>query len=86
MSNYSSFFMLNKQRIVVSRTLKEFEDVLLPYNFLRISRSNLVNLNQVVKYQKGDGGTLFLTDGAELAVSPQQKGELLDRLPSNQSK
>ena len=80
MSNYSSFFLLNKQRIVVSRTLKEFEDVLQPYNFLRISRSHLVNLNQVTKYQKGDGGTLFLTDGAELTVSPQQKSELLERL------
>jgi two-component system, LytTR family, response regulator len=80
MSNYSSFFLMNKQRIIVSRTLKEFEDVLLPYNFLRISRSHLVNLNQVIKYQKGDGGTLFLTDGAELAVSPQQKVELLERL------
>lgn len=80
MSNYSSFFLVNKQRIIVSRTLKEFEDVLQPYNFLRIGRSNLVNLNQVVKYQKGDGGTLFLTDGAELAVSPQHKAELLERL------
>ncbi len=80
MSNYSSFFLMNKQRIVVSRTLKEFEDVLQPYNFLRISRSHLVNLNQVTKYQKGDGGTLFLTDGAELTVSPQQKVELLERL------
>ena len=77
---------MNKQRIIVSRTLKEFEDVLLPYNFLRISRSHLVNLNQVVKYQKGDGGTLFLTDGAELTVSPQQKIELLDRLAFNQNK
>ncbi len=86
MGNYSSFFLMSKQRIVVSRTLKEFEDVLQPYNFLRISRSNLVNLNQVVKYQKGEGGTLFLTDGAELAVSPQQKMELLDKLPFGQSK
>jgi two-component system, LytTR family, response regulator len=84
--NYSSFFMLSKQRIVVSKTLKEFEDVLIPYNFLRISRSNLVNLNQVVKYQKGDGGTLFLTDSVELTVSPQHKGELLEKLPFQQSK
>ncbi|MDZ7878919.1 MAG: LytTR family DNA-binding domain-containing protein [Saprospiraceae bacterium] len=79
--NYSSFFMLSKQRIIVSRTLKEFEDVLQSYNFLRISRSNLVNLNQIVKYQKGDGGTLFLTDSSELAVSPNYKSDLLERLP-----
>jgi two-component system, LytTR family, response regulator len=85
-SNYSSFFLINKKKIVVSRTLKEFEDVLQPYNFLRISRSNLVNLNQVTKYQKGDGGTLFLTDGIELTVAPNQKAHLLERLALNQSK
>lgn len=80
MSNYSSFFLMNKQRIVVSRTLKEFEEVLIPYNFFRANRSQLVNLNQISKYQKGDGGVLHLTDGYEVEVSPQRKAELLEKL------
>ena len=80
MSNYSSFFLMNKQRIIVSRTLKEFEEVLIPYNFFRANRSQLVNLNQIVKYQKGDGGVLHLTDGYEVDVSPQRKTELLEKL------
>ncbi len=80
MSNYSSFFLMNKQRIVVSRTLKEFEEVLIPYNFFRANRSQLVNLNEITKYQKGDGGVLHLTDGYEVEVSPQRKAELMDKL------
>jgi DNA-binding LytR/AlgR family response regulator len=80
MSNYSNFFLLNKQRIIVSRTLKEFEEVLLPYNFFRANRSQIINLNQITKYQKGDGGVLHLTDGYEVEVSPQRKGELMSKL------
>ena len=80
MSNYSSFFLMNKQRIIVSRTLKEFEEVLLPYNFFRANRSQLVNLNEITKYQKGDGGVLHLVDGYEVEVSPQRKAELLEKL------
>jgi two-component system LytT family response regulator len=83
MSNYSSFFLMDKQRIVVSRTLKEFEEVLVPYNFFRANRSQLVNLNQIAKYQKGDGGVLHLTDGYEVEVSPQRKVELLEKLALN---
>jgi two-component system LytT family response regulator len=80
MSNYSNFFLMNKQRIIVSRTLKEFEEVLIPYNFFRANRSQLVNLNQITKYQKGDGGVLHLTDGYEVEVSPQRKVELMAKL------
>jgi two-component system, LytTR family, response regulator len=80
MSNYSNFFLMNKQRIIVSRTLKEFEEVLIPYNFFRANRSQLINLNQITKYQKGDGGVLHLTDGYEVEVSPQRKTDLMAKL------
>jgi two-component system LytT family response regulator len=83
MSNYSSFFLMDKQRIVVSRTLKEFEEVLVPYQFFRANRSQIVNLNQIAKYQKGDGGVLHLSDGYEVEVSPQRKAELLEKLALN---
>lgn len=83
MSNYSSFFLINKQRIIVSRTLKDFEEVLIPYNFFRVNRSQIVNLNEISKYQKGDGGVLHLTDGYEVEVSPQRKAELMEKLALN---
>jgi len=77
MSNYSVFLLTDAKKIVVSKTLKEFEPVLDDANFMRINRSVIVNLDFVVKYRKGDGGTLELSDGSEIEVSPQKKEALL---------
>ena len=80
MSNYSVFLLTDHKKIVVSKTLKEYEAVLDDSHFMRINRSVIVNLDFVTKYRKGDGGTLELSDGAELEVSPQKKEALLQRL------
>ena len=77
MSTYSVFLLTDAKKIVVSKTLKEFEPVLDDANFMRINRSVIVNLDFVVKYRKGDGGTLELSDGSEIEVSPQKKEALL---------
>jgi two-component system LytT family response regulator len=80
MSNYSVFLLADTKKIVVSRTLKEYESLLDDDQFMRINRSVIVNLDFVVKYRKGDGGTLELSDGAEVEVSPQKKDALLQKL------
>jgi two-component system LytT family response regulator len=80
MSNYSVFLLSDAKKIVVSKTLKEYETVLDDAHFMRINRSVIINLDYVVKYRKGDGGTLELSDGAEVEVSPQKKEVLLQRL------
>lgn len=80
MSNYSVFILTDAKKIVVSKTLKEYESVLDGSNFIRVNRSVIVNLDFVVKYRKGDGGTLELSDGAEIEVSSQKKEVLLQKL------
>lgn len=80
MSNYSVFILADHKKIVVSKTLKEYEHLLDDEIFMRISRSVIINLNYVVKYRKGDGGTLELSDGSDVEVSPQRKDVLLQRL------
>ena len=80
MSNYSVFILTDAKKIVVSKTLKEYESALDADNFMRVNRSVIVNLNFVVKYRKGDGGTLELSDGAEIEVSTQKKEGLLQKL------
>lgn len=80
MSNYSVFILTDAKKIVVSKTLKEYESVLDTGNFMRVNRSVIVNLDFVVKYRKGDGGTLELSDGAEIEVSSQKKEILLQKL------
>ena len=80
MSNYSIFFLNNLSKIIVSRTLKEFEMLLENTQLFRVNRSVIVNLDYVVKYKKGEGGTLELVDGSEIEVSPNKKKQLMDRL------
>lgn len=80
MNNYSTFYLLDNKKIMISRTLKEYEQTLTDPFFFRVNRSCMVNLDYVVKYRKGDGGTLELLDGKEIEVSAQRKEELLKKL------
>jgi two-component system LytT family response regulator len=80
MSNYSAFILADGKKIVVSKTLKEYENILDNTVFMRVNRSVIVNLDHVVKYKRGDGGALVLVDGFEVEVSPQKKEELMARL------
>ncbi|AEM70933.1 two component transcriptional regulator, LytTR family [Allomuricauda ruestringensis DSM 13258] len=74
--NYTEIY-LEKKRIVVSKTLKYFEEALKPYSFARIHKSYLVNVVEVVKYKKGKGGSVVLSNGKELSVSASKKADLL---------
>lgn len=80
MSNYSTFYLTGDKKIMVSKTLKEYEHALQEAFFLRVNRSVIVNLNYIVKYRKGDGGTIELKDGTEIEVSASRKDALLEKL------
>ncbi len=77
-SNYTLLLLKNKQTITASRTLKEIEELLDDYSFLRVHNSWLVNLNEVDKYIKGEGGYLLMSDGSSIDVSRSRK-EMLQR-------
>lgn len=74
--NYTEIYLENK-KILVSKTLKYFEDALLEFPFARIHKSYLVNVNEVVKYKKGKGGSVVVSNGKELMVSASKKKDLL---------
>jgi two-component system LytT family response regulator len=74
--NYTEIFLENK-KILVSKTLKYFEEALSEFSFARIHKSYLVNVNEVVKYRKGKGGSVVVSNGKELLVSASKKKELL---------
>ncbi|TFG73827.1 MAG: response regulator transcription factor [Flavobacteriales bacterium] len=74
--NYTEVYLEDK-RIVVSKTLKYFEEALSPFGFVRIHKSYLVNVNAVVRYKKGKGGSVVISNGKELSVSASKKHELL---------
>lgn len=74
--NYTEIYLENK-KILVSKTLKYFEEALSEFPFARIHKSYLVNVNEVIKYRKGKGGSVVVSNGKELLVSASKKKELL---------
>lgn len=78
--NYTTIFIKDKQKLVVAKTLKEFEEMLGGYNFFRIHNSHLVNLAYVKSYQKGKGGSVIMVDGTEIEVSTRRKDDFLKKL------
>jgi two-component system LytT family response regulator len=71
--NYTSFFLTGGKKILVSRTLKEYETLLIGHNFLRVQQSHLVNLDYVDRYDKGNGGSVVMKDGSEVPLSPAKR-------------
>jgi len=78
--NYTIINIKGKQKIVASRTLKEIEELLDDYPFIRVHHSHIVNLNEVEKYIKGEGGYLMMSNGANIDVSRSRKEFLLKKL------
>ena len=74
---YTQFFLKQSEKILTSKHLKEYEDLLRGYNFFRIHKSYLVNLHEIKKYVRGEGGQLIMSNGAALAVSKQRKEEFM---------
>ena len=74
--NYTEIHLGDSKKLV-SKTLKYFEDVLSEYSFARIHKSYLVNINAIVKYKKGKGGSVIVSNGKEIVVSSSKKGALL---------
>jgi two-component system LytT family response regulator len=81
--NYTTI-VLHQRKITVSKTLKEIEKQLIDFPFFfRLHNSHLVNLNQVVKYIRGEGGSVILSNQEEIGVSRSKKMELLEVLGIN---
>ena len=77
-SNYTHLFLKNRTPIIACRTLKEMEEQLHDFNyFLRVHHSSIVNLNEVTKYIRGEGGYLVMADGSTVNVSHSRKDALL---------
>lgn len=79
-SNYSHVYIKNKKKITVAKTLKSFEDQLSDTIFCRVHSAHLINLNEIEKYIKGDGGALILKDGSNVPVSRANKIDLMAKL------
>ncbi len=78
--SYTHITLAGGQKLVVSRILKDFDELLCDLNFFRVHNSSLINLIHVRRYVKGDGGYVVMSDGETVEVSRRKKNELLGRL------
>lgn len=78
--NYTNLILKNGGKITASRNLKDLEEMLEDYSFIRVHHSYLVNLNEVEKYIKGEGGYLLMSDKSTVNVSRNRKEILLKKL------
>jgi two-component system, LytTR family, response regulator len=76
-SNYSKIFFKDGKNMLVTKLLKDFEEILLPYRFFRIHNSHLINLSYIKKYIRGDGGQVVMQNNEVIDVSRRKKEEFL---------
>lgn len=79
-SNYSIVYFTNRPKQVITKTLKELEEQLSDYHFLRVHHSHLVNLDYVIGYKNQDSGYLVMHGNEIVEISRRKKQEVLQRL------
>ena len=79
-SNYTTIYLAEGRKKVISKTLKEFEDMLSLYDFFRPHNSFLVNLRRVNEFIRGDGGYLVMENKMKIPVSKNKREELMELL------
>jgi len=78
--NYTKFFIKNHKQVMISKTLKEYEELLKEQGFERIHQSHLINLNELKSYIKKDGGFVVMSDDSQLPVSQRKKERLQEMI------
>lgn len=78
--NYTIFYFANNKEMVVTKTLKEFEDLLSEQKFFRVHHSHLVNARYIREFVKSEGGHLIMNNGALVPVSTRKRAEVIKML------
>lgn len=78
--NYTTFFLMNGEKVMVTKTLKEFDALLAPHNFIRTHQSHLANANLIKEFVKTEGGYLLMVDDSNVPVSVRKRAEVIQYL------
>lgn len=78
--SYTEFILKNKEHILASKNIKEFENLLEGHGFFRIHKQSMVNMAEVTKYVRGEGGNVVMSNGKSIDVSRRRKEEFLQLL------
>jgi two-component system LytT family response regulator len=78
--SYTNFYLVGGKKLMVSASLKHYEDLLPENDFIRIHHHHLINMNHVVRFLKVDGGYAIMSDNTQLEISRRKKDAFLERL------
>ncbi len=78
--NYTHIFLESGERITASKTIKSYEDLLEPFNFYRVHKRHVINLNYMRKFVKGDGGYLIMDDEIKIEVSRRRRPAFMEKM------
>jgi two-component system, LytTR family, response regulator len=78
--NYTHFFFTSGRKMLVIKTLKEYEELLDNCGFVRVHKSHLINVQHVKSYTRGEGGAVTMSDGTIVDVSRRKKEEFIKKL------
>lgn len=78
--NYTTFYFEGGKKLLVTKTLKEFDDLLAEHNFIRVHQSHLVNAEYIKEFVKTDGGYLVMLDGSNVTVSSRKRATVMEWL------
>jgi two-component system LytT family response regulator len=82
---YTLFYLKSKEKIVSSLNLKEYEDLLSNHHFFRVHNSFLINLAEVKKFIKADGGSVLMSNGNEVSISKRRRDEFIKLIGFNKA-
>jgi two-component system, LytTR family, response regulator len=78
--SYTEFYLSNGGKLLVSKHLKEYENLLSEHAFMRVHNSFLINLERVKKYVKTEGGYILMENNAQISLSPKKRDEFFSRM------
>lgn len=78
--SYTTFYLSDKRKLMISAGLKHYEELLPDSDFIRVHHHHLINMNQVVRFLKEDGGYAIMSDGSKIEISRRKKEAFMERL------
>ncbi len=78
--SYTYFYLSNHRKLMVTASLKHYEDILPEADFLRVHHHNLINMNHVIRFLKEDGGYAIMSDESKVEISRRKKEAFMERL------
>jgi two-component system, LytTR family, response regulator len=78
--SYTYFYLIDKRKLMVSASLKHYEELLPEQDFIRVHHHNLINMNHVIRFLKEDGGYAVMSDGSKIEISRRKKDQFMERL------